>query len=102
MLPRGPCVNAHGYGVHPSHPIPCRLRPGCAGLTQRFKDVEEEVFNALRHLIADTSVLKQYAAASLIVYKVRVRMHARARAHWGGGWEGGGGGISCVHGWCRS
>lgn len=41
-----------------------------AGLTQRFKDVEEEVFNALRHLIADTSVLKQYAAASLIVYKV--------------------------------
>ncbi|KAG2432535.1 hypothetical protein HXX76_008880 [Chlamydomonas incerta] len=38
-------------------------------LTQRFKDVEAEVYNALLTLINDTKVLKQYAATALVVYQ---------------------------------
>lgn len=38
-----------------------------ARLTQRFKDIEQEVFNALLTLIKDTAVLRQYAAAALVV-----------------------------------
>lgn len=38
-----------------------------ARLTQRFKDIEQEVFLALLTLIKDTAVLRQYAAAALVV-----------------------------------
>ncbi|EFJ51145.1 hypothetical protein VOLCADRAFT_87928 [Volvox carteri f. nagariensis] len=40
-----------------------------ARLTQRFKDIEGEVYTALLTLINDTKVLKQYAATALIVFQ---------------------------------
>ncbi|KXZ54881.1 hypothetical protein GPECTOR_4g953 [Gonium pectorale] len=45
-------------------------------LTERFRAVEGEVYSALLTLINDTAVLKQYAAAALVVYQ-----HAFAHAY---------------------
>lgn len=56
----------------------CCRRRARAGTASQFQEMEQTVYNSLFTLIKDTSVLRDYAAAALLIVNVSARRSATA------------------------
>ena len=67
-------VTSEVMGEYPAVlPLFCGSSRHCtasSGLIQRYNEIELEVHNALLTLIRDTTVLREYAAAALLIMQV--------------------------------